>query len=177
VLIVSAPLALRRRLPELVALVIALVFGIGAMLGVGDGFFSSICLYLAIYAVGAWSQNPLLSRWMRLSIIAGMFIWLFWQLIGQANQATAMPDLSRDRVFSTYAAFGMLQVLINLLYSWAVGMPLRIFTGAAEWWEPLLSLVILVLSTLVVIVLRSRIYSNSLLRMGARVSLRDALKR
>ncbi|RJT89679.1 ABC transporter permease [Cryobacterium melibiosiphilum] len=62
-------------------------------------------------------------------------------------------------------------------FSAPVGMPLRIFTGSAEWWEPLASLVILVISTLVVILLGSRIYSNSLLRMGARVSLRDALKR
>ncbi|MFC5929821.1 sensor histidine kinase [Cryobacterium melibiosiphilum] len=119
VVLMAGPLALRRRLPELVALVIALVFGVGAMFGVGDGFFASICLYLAIYAVGAWSHNQVLSRWVRLCIIAGMFIWLFWQLIVQANQATAMPDLSRDGFFSPYAAFGMLQVLINLLYFWA----------------------------------------------------------
>ena len=49
--------------------------------------------------------------------------------------------------------------------------------GTAEWWEPVLSLLILIASTVLVILLGSRIYSNSLLRMGARVSLRDALKR
>ncbi|TFD47854.1 ABC transporter permease [Cryobacterium frigoriphilum] len=62
-------------------------------------------------------------------------------------------------------------------FSAPVSMPLRIFLGTAEWWEPLLALVVLVASTVVVILLGSRIYSNSLLRMGARVSLRDALKR
>ena len=116
---IVGPLIVRRRSPELVAVVVAVVFGVGATLGAGDAFFASICLYIAIYAVGAWSRRRALARWVRIGIIAGMFIWLFWQILLQANQATALPDLSRDGTFSPYAAYGMLQVLINVLYFWA----------------------------------------------------------
>ncbi len=56
-----------------------------------------------------------------------------------------------------------------------IGMPIRVFVGSAQWWEPILSLVILLLSTAAVIAFGSRIYGNSLLRMGGRVKLRDAL--
>jgi ABC-2 type transport system permease protein len=61
-------------------------------------------------------------------------------------------------------------------FSAPVGMPLRLFLGDAAWWEPLVSLAILAVTTVVVIAIGSRIYANSLLRTGARVKLRDALK-
>ena len=79
-------------------------------------------------------------------------------------------------VFFNDNAF-VVAIMSYVPFSAPVGMPLRIFLGTAEWWEPLASLLILIASTAVVILLGSRIYSNSLLRMGARVSLRDALKR
>ncbi|WP_297366379.1 hypothetical protein [Cryobacterium sp.] len=79
------PLAARRRWPEAVALLLSLVFGVFGALGVSDALFSSICLYVAIYSVGAWSQHRMLARWTRLGIIAGMFIWLFWTLLEHAN--------------------------------------------------------------------------------------------
>lgn len=52
---------------------------------------------------------------------------------------------------------------------------MRVFLGTAEWWEPILPVVILLVATAIVI--GSRIYGNSLLRMGGRVMLRDALAR
>ena len=117
--LIALPLAARRRWPEAVALVVSLVFGVFGSLGVTDALFSSICLYVAIYSVGAWSHHRTIARWSRLGIITGMFIWLFWTLIEHANQATAIPELSREGFFSPYAAYGLLQVLINLVYFWA----------------------------------------------------------
>ncbi|WP_441790514.1 ABC transporter permease [Leifsonia sp. YAF41] len=70
----------------------------------------------------------------------------------------------------------VMTIMSYVPFSAPVGMPMRIFLGAAEWWEPLLSLLILIATTLVVIVLGSRIYSNSLLRMGGRVTLKEALR-
>ncbi|WP_345066174.1 ABC transporter permease [Leifsonia kafniensis] len=70
----------------------------------------------------------------------------------------------------------VLTIMSYVPFSAPVGMPMRIFLGTAEWWEPLLALVILIVTTLVVIALGSRIYSNSLLRMGGRVSLKEALR-
>lgn len=61
-------------------------------------------------------------------------------------------------------------------FSAPVGMPLRLFLGTAEWWEPILSLAILLASAIVVILLAARIYDNSLLRLGQRVKLAEALR-
>ncbi len=113
---IALPLALRRRWPEAVGFTVASVFIVGATLGAIEQLFSNICLYVAIYTVGAWSRHRTAGRWVRVAIITGMFIWLFWQLIVQANQETTLPDLSREGTFSPYVAYAVLQVLINLLY-------------------------------------------------------------
>ncbi|MCW4385585.1 ABC transporter permease [Salinibacterium sp. SYSU T00001] len=70
----------------------------------------------------------------------------------------------------------VLGIMSYVPFSAPVGMPMRIFLGWAEWWEPLLSLGILIASTLLIIGVGSRIYENGLLRMGARVKLKEALK-
>lgn len=70
-----------------------------------------------------------------------------------------------------------LAVMSYVPFSAPVGMPMRIFLGAADWWQPLVSLVILLAATAVVIVFGARIYANSLLRMGSRVPLKEALHR
>lgn len=61
-------------------------------------------------------------------------------------------------------------------FSAPIGMPLRLFLGDAQWWEPLVSLVILLATCVGVIALGARIYENSLLRLGQRVKLAEALK-
>ncbi|MET1053492.1 MAG: ABC transporter permease, partial [Mycetocola sp.] len=70
----------------------------------------------------------------------------------------------------------VLAVMSYVPFSAPVAMPVRLFLGTAEWWEPLLSLGILTATTLVTIWLGSRIYQNSLLKMGARVKWGEALK-
>ena len=62
-------------------------------------------------------------------------------------------------------------------FSAPVAMPLRLFLGTAQWWEPLVSLVILALTALALIAVGARIYENSLLKLGARVGWREALSR
>jgi len=69
----------------------------------------------------------------------------------------------------------VLAIMSYVPFSAPVGMPMRIFLGTAQWWEPLLSLAILLLSTVVVVAFGSRVYANGLLRTGARVKLSDAL--
>jgi ABC-2 type transport system permease protein len=71
----------------------------------------------------------------------------------------------------------VLAVMSYVPFSAPVGMPMRVFLGSALWWEPLASLALLLVTTVVVIALGSRIYSNSLLRTGSRVTLKDALGR
>lgn len=70
----------------------------------------------------------------------------------------------------------VMTILSYVPFSAPVGMPVRLFFGEAEWWEPLISLGLLVAATAVVVTVASKVYTNSLLRMGSRVSLRDALR-
>jgi ABC-2 type transport system permease protein len=62
-------------------------------------------------------------------------------------------------------------------FSAPVAMPLRLFLGTAQWWEPLISLVILAATAVALIGVGARIYENSLLKLGARVGWREALTR
>jgi ABC-2 type transport system permease protein len=71
----------------------------------------------------------------------------------------------------------VLAIMSYVPFSAPVGMPMRVFLGQAAWWEPLLSLAVLLITTTAVIALGSRIYSNALLKTGARVKLSDALAR
>ncbi|MFJ6428979.1 ABC transporter permease [Microbacterium maritypicum] len=70
----------------------------------------------------------------------------------------------------------VLTIMSYVPFSAPVGMPMRLFVGEAQWWEPLLSLVILLLSCVAAIVIGAKIYENSLLRMGSRVKLSEALR-
>nr|WP_091187070.1 ABC transporter permease [Microbacterium humi] len=71
----------------------------------------------------------------------------------------------------------VLTIMSYVPFSAPVGMPMRLFLGTAQWWEPILSLVVLAASAALVVMLGSRIYENSLLKMGSRVKWGDALKR
>ncbi|WGD37509.1 ABC transporter permease [Lysinibacter sp. HNR] len=69
----------------------------------------------------------------------------------------------------------IMAIMSYVPFSAAVGMPIRIFAGEAAWWEPLLSLGILLASTYVILIIGSRIYRGSLLRTGGRVKFSEAL--
>ena len=70
----------------------------------------------------------------------------------------------------------VLAIMSYVPFSAPVGMPMRLFLGEAQWWEPLLSLAILIATCVAAILVGARIYENSLLRMGGRVKLREALR-
>ncbi|MFJ6170426.1 ABC transporter permease [Curtobacterium sp. NPDC092190] len=61
-------------------------------------------------------------------------------------------------------------------FSAPIGMPMRIFLGTAEWWEPILSLLLVAASVVVVVAVGARIYENALLRTGGRVKLTEAIR-
>lgn len=70
----------------------------------------------------------------------------------------------------------ILGVMSYVPFSAPIGMPMRIFLGTAEWWEPILSLVIVAVSVVLVVLVGARIYENALLRTGSRVKLTEALR-
>ncbi|HET8780252.1 MAG TPA: ABC transporter permease [Agromyces sp.] len=70
----------------------------------------------------------------------------------------------------------VLAIMSYVPFSAPVGMPIRVFLGTAQWWEPILSLIILVATTAAAVLVGERIYRNSLLKTGARVRLQEALQ-
>lgn len=70
----------------------------------------------------------------------------------------------------------VLGIMSYVPFSAPVGMPMRLFLGEAQWWEPILSLAILIATCVAAITVGAKIYENSLLRMGGRVKLREALR-
>lgn len=69
-----------------------------------------------------------------------------------------------------------LTIMSYVPFSAPIGMPMRLYLGVAEWWEPFLTLGLLILSIAVVWWLGARIYEGSILRTGSRVKLAEALK-
>ncbi|MFT4259878.1 ABC transporter permease [Microbacterium sp.] len=70
----------------------------------------------------------------------------------------------------------VLTIMSYVPFSAPVGMPMRLFVGEAQWWEPLISLAILLAASVAAIAVGAKIYENSLLRMGGKVKLAEALR-
>ncbi|MDQ0893879.1 ABC transporter permease [Agromyces ramosus] len=70
----------------------------------------------------------------------------------------------------------VLAIMSYVPFSAPVGMPMRIFLGDAAWWEPFVSLAILLATAALAVWVGERIYRNSLLKTGARVKLAEALQ-
>ena len=93
-------------------------------------------------------------------------------------QSTASPLL----VLVMIAAFGgmLLEGVGRTIASYVpivstVAMPIRLAHGQALWWEPLLSLLVTVLTTAGVLLLAERIYRRSLMQTGGKLTYRQAL--
>ncbi|TCK65689.1 ABC transporter permease [Curtobacterium sp. PhB136] len=71
----------------------------------------------------------------------------------------------------------VLGIMSYVPFSAPIGMPMRIFLGTAEWWEPIVSLLVVIASAALVVVVGARVYENALLRTGGRVKLADAMRR
>ena len=59
-------------------------------------------------------------------------------------------------------------------FSAPIAMPVRLFTGDAAGWEPVLALLVLAVSTAVFLVIGARVYEGSLLRTNGRTSFATA---
>ncbi|KQZ09601.1 sodium ABC transporter permease [Agromyces sp. Root1464] len=70
----------------------------------------------------------------------------------------------------------VLAIMSYVPFSAPVGMPMRVFLGTAEWWEPFVSLALLLATAALAVVIGERIYRSSLLKTGARVPWGEALK-
>ncbi|MFC9441275.1 MULTISPECIES: ABC transporter permease [Brevibacterium] len=71
----------------------------------------------------------------------------------------------------------IMAVLSYIPFSAAVAVPMRVFMGTTAWWEPLVSLAILSLTTVLALLLATRIFEQSILKSGPKVSWKQALGR
>lgn len=128
----TAPLALRRRFPELVAIAVAIVFFVGVSLRIPELYVGNIALFIAMYTVGAWVDDRRRALFVRVAIIIGMFLWL---LVTTFQSATAPTEegLSREGLFSPFVAFMLIQFLVNAaFFGGAYYMGDRAYASALE---------------------------------------------
>ena len=92
-----------------------------------------------------------------------------------ADAAPQVPWL-RYLLFAAVLSALWLAIMSYVPFSAPVGMPMRVFLGEAQWWEPFASLAILLATAALAVWIGERIYRNSLLKTGPRVRLGEALQ-
>ncbi|MET0297400.1 MAG: histidine kinase [Microbacterium sp.] len=112
---VAAPLAVRRRYPMTVAFIVAGAFIGGGIMRIPELYVGNITLFIAMYTVGAWTDDRRRATLTRAIIIAGMFLWLIVSMF-QAATAPSDEGLSRVGIFSPFVAFTLIQLLVNAAY-------------------------------------------------------------
>lgn len=155
-----------------VALIAAAVLGAGAATGstlVLDGLGVPVLWFVALFLVGFVliaalyaATAALVSRAEDLGSATGPVVYLimipYFLVIFFNNNPTVLAVMS-------YVPF-----------SAPVAVPMRVFLGTSQWWEPLVSLGVLALTTMLVIVIAAKIYERSLLRTGSRVKIGEVLR-
>jgi signal transduction histidine kinase len=112
---ITAPLAVRRRYPELVLVVIAVAFFIGVTARIPELYVSNIAVFIAMYTVGAWVDDRRRAMYVRIAVIVGMFVWLLVNMF-QAAIDPSDSELSRAGLFSPFAAYMLIQFLVNAAF-------------------------------------------------------------
>jgi ABC-2 type transport system permease protein len=169
----------------------------GKVLGTSILAFGQIALIVAVSIIGltVTGQDTLLVGLGAALVWFVIFFAIGFVLLAALFAATGAMVSRQEDIGATTTPVTMLIMIPYLLvvffndnplvvsimsyvpFSAPVGMPLRLFLGTAEWWEPLVSLAILVVTTVVLIAAGARIYENSLLKLGTRVGWREALTR
>lgn len=115
-------------------------------------------------------------------LVAGLFAAAGSLVSRQEDTGSVMSPVMMLIMLPYFAVifFGENQTVLTVLsyipFSAPLAMPVRLFFGEAQWWEPLISLALLLLTAALVAFLASKVYTRSLLRMGGRVSLKEALR-
>lgn len=124
----TLPLALRRRWPVAVALVISVMFVVGQVRGSAEQQVSTGALYAAVYTLGAWGVDRTLARRVRVGIIAAMFVWL-----GIAF-AIAAQDIPPDAFEDANGPFEpLLAAIVNGVLVNALFFGFAYFFGDTAW--------------------------------------------
>lgn len=114
-LVLTAPLAMRRRWPAMVAVVVSLAYFLAVTLKVPEIYAGNIAMFVALYTVGAWMNDRRRAFLVRVAIIVGMFIWLVINMYRAAIEGAEEADVTAF-AFSPQVAFMSIQILLNILY-------------------------------------------------------------
>lgn len=172
----------------------------GKVLGVGVLGLTQIFLVTLVGAIVAFSLGVL-----SLPILSGIGVLSFgivWYLLGfflfaslfaaigalvsrQEDVGSAVsplmifiigPYIIGSSILPSNPGSTFVAVLSVLPFAAPQLMPMRIAIGAAVWWQVILALILTVGLLVALVGLAARIYGNAVLRTGARVPLREALR-
>lgn len=154
------------------ALGLAVAIGIGELdvsLGSAVGVLGWALLWFvagfALYAMVFAALGAMVSRQEDLN---GLMVPVMMPLIiGWIVGVSVLPNDPGSRLAATLSYVPPLAPVL---------MPMRWALGAAAWWEVLVALALTVALSVLMLRFAGRIYRNSVLRTGARVSWRDAIR-
>jgi ABC-2 type transport system permease protein len=155
---------------------LALIAGLGLILGDATGmldvtadlmvpvgyvmlwFVLGYCLYSAVFAASA----ARVSRQEELQNVIGPASMLLMASFFATFYVNFNPDSLASRLLGVLPPFS------------ALCAPVRMARGTAPWWETGLALGLMLAAIGLLIVMGARIYEGAILRMGAKISMRDA---
>ncbi|MDN3311301.1 histidine kinase [Microbacterium oryzae] len=111
----TLPLALRRRYPVIVAVVICSAYFIAASLQFPEMYVSQVTMFVAIFTIGAWVEDRRRAALARTLIIVGMFVWLLISTFIGATDTEALEE-SFAGGLTPYIAYMLVMWLINAAY-------------------------------------------------------------
>lgn len=116
--VLAVPLAVRRRWPATVAVVVSVAYFVAVTMRIPEVYAGNIAMFIALYTVGAWATDRRRATIVRVAIIAGMFVWLITVMFIDATQPLpdGVDENFRAGAFSPYVAYMLLNILINALY-------------------------------------------------------------
>ncbi len=112
---VTLPLALRRRHPDIVLIVVAIAFFAAGTFHIPDLYVGQVSLFVAMYTVGAWVDDRRRATAARVFVVVAMFVWLLVTMFQAATDPSA-DGPSTEGAFSPMAAYMVIQFVINVFY-------------------------------------------------------------
>lgn len=161
---------------SIIAIAQVTLIGIAAVIGgvasgnqiVLDGLAEPILWFIPLFAVGFVMISALyaagaslVSRTEDIPSTTQPITWLIM-----------LPYMAIVLFFSNQTA---LQVMSYIPFSAPVAVPVRLFYGTTEWWEPVLSLAIMIVTTGLLILFSAKVYERALLRTGKALKWKEAL--
>lgn len=116
-------------------------------------------------------------------LIGFLLIACLWAVVGalatrsEDLQQTSMPlsMLMMAIFFASFLAKGTVLTVLSFVPPFsAVLMPIRVLQGTAAWWEPVVALVLLLVTAAFVVGAAERLYRRSLLQTQGRLTIRQA---